>query len=667
MLCRKAVYLPQAIHAPNRCTQPLLRPARDRRWQATDWDEALGWAATRLEEIIAKHGPDSVAFYISGQLLTEDYYVINKLAKGFLGTNNLDSNSRLCMASAVSAYQLAFGSDGPPCSYDDFDAADCFVFAGSNAAECHPVLFKRALARKAADPEHVRIIAIDPRRSATARSADLHLQLQPATDIPLLNAILHVLVRDKLTDVRFISSHTTGWGTLREEVAAWPPERAAAVCGLTVAQIEQAAHAFGSASATLSCWAMGLNQATDGVDRSLALLNLHLATGHIGRPGAGPFSLTGQPNAMGGREVGGLAGMLPGYRSVANPAHRQQLAKLWGVPEQGIAAHPGKPGVEIFEALERGELKAVWIAATNPMVSMPNLAGVQRGLERAELVVVQDAYFPTETADLAHVMLPAAQWAEKEGVTTSSERRVSYMPAMVEPPGDAHPDWAIFADLGRHLGFADAFNYASAEDVFVEYRRTTEGTPIDISGLSYTRLRLSGGVQWPAPEPTSDGSVRLYSDGRFATPDGKARFHVPTWRRSAAFLGQGLTLTTGRERDQWHTMTRTANVPQLLKSCPTPYVAVHPHDAERLGLASGGWAEIRQPDRGHVCYEVRITDEVLPGTLFVPFHWGTHRHAGGSVNTLMDGNVDPRSGQPALKFQSVTLRPVASSKVTSSS
>jgi assimilatory nitrate reductase catalytic subunit len=658
------VYLPQAIHAPDRCTQPLLRPARDRQWQATSWDAALGWAATRLQEIIARHGPDSIAFYISGQLLTEDYYVINKLAKGFLGTNNVDSNSRLCMASAVSAYQLAFGSDGPPCTYDDFDAADCFVFAGSNAAESHPVLFKRALAHKAADPEHVRIITIDPRRSATARLSDVHLQLQPATDIPLLNAMLHVIVRDGLTDDPFISSHTAGWGSLGAEIAAWPPERAAAICGLTVTEIEEAAHTFGSASAVLSCWAMGLNQATDGVDRSLALLNLHLATGQIGRRGAGPFSLTGQPNAMGGREVGGMAGLLPGYRSVDNPAHRRELAKLWGVPEQRIAAHPGKPAVEIFDALGRGQLKAVWIAATNPMVSMPNLSDVQRGLERAELVVVQDAYFPTETTDFAHVVLPASQWSEKEGIMTSSERRISYLPAMVEAPGRARPDWAIFADLGRHLGFKDAFSYASAEDVFVEYRLATEGTPIDVSGLSYARLRTTGGVQWPCPEPGSDGTARLYSDGRFATIDGKARFHVPTWRPSADSQELGLTLITGRERDQWHTMTRTANVPQLLKSCPTPYVAVHPHDAERLGLEAGGWAEIRRPDRGQVCYEVRITDEVLPGTLFVPFHWGAHRHAGGSVNTLMDADVDPRSKQPALKFQTVTLRPLARARHT---
>jgi anaerobic selenocysteine-containing dehydrogenase len=439
--------------------------------------------------------------------------------------------------------------------------------------------------------------------------------------------------------------------------AAWTPERTAATCGVPADAIEQAARALGRASAALSCWAMGLNQAIDGVDRSLALVNLHLATGQIGRPGAGPFSLTGQPNAMGGREVGGLAGLLPGYRSVASPAHRREMAELWGVPVERISPRPGRTSVEIFEGLARGELKAVWIAATNPMVTMPDLSCVRRGLERAELVVVQDAYFPTETTDLAHVVLPAAQWAEKEGVATSSERRVSYLPALVPPPGAARPDWAIFAELGRRLDFGAAFSYRRAEDVFVEYRRSTTGTPVDITGVSYARLRRDGGVQWPCPAGAADGASRLYADGRFGTADGRARFHVPTWRRPAEAAAQALTLTTGRERDQWHTMTRTGNVPQLLKSCPTPYVAVHPADARRLGLVEGAWAEIRVAGRGQARYEVRVTDDVLPGIVFVPFHWGAHRHTGGSINTLLDPAVDPRSKQPGLKFRAVQVRP----------
>jgi ferredoxin-nitrate reductase len=331
------------------------------------------------------------------------------------------------------------------------------------------------------------------------------------------------------------------------------------------------------------------------------------------------------------------------------------MAALWGVPVERINARPGRTSLEIFEGLECGQLKAVWVAATNPMVSMPDLSVVRRGLERAELVVVQDAYFPTETTDLAHVVLPAAQWAEKEGVATSSERRISYLPALVSPPGSARPDWEIFADLGRRLGFDKAFAYTRAEEVFEEYRRSTAGTPVDITGVSYARLRRDGGIQWPCPAGATDGSPRLYEDGRFATADGRARFRAPNWRQPAASVGGLLTLTSGRERDQWHTMTRTGNVPQLLKSCPTPYVAVHSSDATRLGLADGAWAELRR-GRHEARYEVRITDDVLPGTVFVPFHWGGHRHSGGSLNSLLDSEMDPVSKQPGLKFQAVRMR-----------
>jgi anaerobic selenocysteine-containing dehydrogenase len=658
MLCRKAVYLPQAVNAPDRLAQPRMRLDRGGPWQMASWDSALGSAAERLRRIVAQHGPDSIAFYISGQLLTEDYYVINKLAKGFLGTNNVDSNSRLCMASAVSAYQLAFGSDGPPCAYDDFDLADCFLFIGSNAADTHPVLFQRALRRRAADPDAVTIIVVDPRRTATARAADIHIQLRPGTDVPLLQALLHILVRDGLVRNDFIREHTTGWAAVAADAAAWTAERAAATCGVSPEVIVDVARRLGTASGMLSCWAMGLNQAVDGVDRSLALVNLHLSTGQIGRPGAGPFSLTGQPNAMGGREVGGMAGLLPGYRSVSNSAHRREMAHLWGVPAERISPRPGLTGVETFEALASGKLKAVWIAATNPLVSVPDLGIVRSGLERAELVVVQDAYFPTETTDLADIVLPAAQWSEKEGVATSSERRISYLPALVAPPGSARPDWAIFASLGQRLGFGEAFAYTRAEDVFLEYRRCTERTPVDISGISYARLQRDGGIQWPCPDDARDGASRLYTDGRFATDDGLARFHVPTWRQPTSVTPDLVTLITGRERDQWHTMTRTRHVPQLLKSCPTPYVAIHPSDAAGLGLDEDDPVQLRTT-RGESQFSVRITDEVLPGTVFVPFHWGALRHAGGPVNALLEITVDPRSKQPSLKSQQVEVRRAA--------
>jgi anaerobic selenocysteine-containing dehydrogenase len=654
--------LPQAVNAPSRLLEPRIRPARGLDLQASDWSQALGLAASRFRSIVDRFGPDAVAFYLSGQLLTEDYYVANKLAKGFLGTNNVDSNSRLCMSSAVSAYTLAFGVDGPPCSYTDFDSADCIVFAGSNAAECHPVLFQRALKRRDALPGRVHIIAVDPRRTDTASAADLHLQLQPGTDVPLLLGLLHILVRDALVDRSFITTHTSGWAALSDAVAVWTPELTASVTGVPAELLERAAKVFGTASAALSCWAMGVNQSVAGVDASLALINLHLATGQIGRPGAGPFSLTGQPNAMGGREVGGLAALLPGHRSVANAVDRAEIAALWQVPVERLRSTPGLTGVEMFEALADGRLKALWIAGSNPAESMPDLGTVRAGLQRAELVVVQDAYFPTETArDFADVVLPAAQWAERDGTATSSERRVAYLPAVVSPPGLARPDWVIFADLARMLGFEHGFDYPSAEAVFREYRECTRGTSMDIAGLSYARLRSDGGIQWPCPDQTSTGTERLYARGEgFATPDGRARFHIPSWRRSPEQTDESrpLQLTTGRLRDQWHTMTRTANVPQLLKSCPRPFLAVHPSDALELGLVDGDLAEVATERRGRIALLTHVTDEVPPGIVFAPFHWGALRHAGGPVNDLTNSAFDPISKQPGLKLTAVRVRRV---------
>ncbi|MFN0074157.1 MAG: molybdopterin oxidoreductase family protein [Chloroflexota bacterium] len=656
MLCRKAVYLPQAVNAQDRLSFPWLREGRLRPFNRVSWEMAMGWAAERFARIITEHGPDSVGFYISGQLLSEDYYVVNKLAKGFIGTNNVDSNSRLCMSSAVSAYQLALGKDGPPCAYEDLDLANCFLFIGSNAADCHPVLFKRALARRAAQ-ENVGIIVIDPRRTATAREADIHLQLRPGTDLPLLYGLLHVAIRDGLLSREFIEQHTDGWAETQAAALQWDPVRVADATGVTVELLERAARMFASSPASLSFWAMGVNQNTDGVDRSLALINLHLATGHIGRAGAGPFSLTGQPNAMGGREVGGLAALLPGHRLVVNESHRREMEAHWRVPAERIQPKPGLTAVEMFDALASGKMKAVWIAATNPMVSMPNLDAVRAGLERAELVVVQDAYFPTETSEMAHLALPAAQWAEKDGTSTSSERRISYMPALVEAPGRARPDWAIFAELGQRLGYGPAFNFRDAEAVFNEYRESTRGTDMDITGISYERLRTEGGLQWPCPDETSPGTTRLYMDLQFGTANGRARFHAPEWRPQAApTMEHDLVLTTGRERDQWHTMTRTGNVPQLMKSCPEPYLAVNPDDACRLSIQEGDWVEMQAPEGMSARFQARLTADVPLGTVFAPFHWGTLRNKGGSLNTTTDSAFDPISKQPALKYRIVQVR-----------
>src|SRR5712692_2562054 len=431
-ICAKAVHLPPALRAPDRLLYPQIRVRRDGELERAPWELALRFAADRMREIVAAHGPDAVAFYGSGQLLTEEYYVAAKLAKGFVGTNNFDTNSRLCMASAAAGYTRSFGADGPPAAYADLELADCFFLIGTNTADCHPIVFKRIRKRKLAAPDDVCVIVADPRWTETADIADLHLPLRPGTDIALLNAMLHVLWQEGLVDRAFMDCHTTGAEALREVIARYPPERAAAITGLSREIIVSAALRFGRARAALTLWSMGINQSHVGTDKNAAILNLHLATGQIGRPGAGPFSLTGQPNAMGGRETGGLAHLLPGYRLVSDAAARAAVERHWAIAAGRLPSTPGRSALEIFDGLASGEVRAVWIICTNPAASMPDLDIVEKALRQAELVVVQDAYHPTETTRFADVLLPAAQWPEKDGVMTNSERRLTYLPKLVD-------------------------------------------------------------------------------------------------------------------------------------------------------------------------------------------------------------------------------------------
>ena len=443
LLCPKGATLPQMVHTPDRLAYPMMRTTRLEALQRVEWEQALERIATHWRRLIETHGPDSVAFYISGQLMTEDYYVVNKLAKGFLGTNNVDSNSRLCMASAVSGYVTSLGADAPPGCYADIELADGFLLIGTNTAACHPVTFERIRRRKLRAPTRVKIIVADPRKTRTAQIADLFLPLRPGTDVAFLNAMLHVIVKDELLDLPFIQRHTTGWEQLKAVIDQCAPERAAAICGVEAEAIREAARMFGRAKAAMSFWAMGLNQSTRGTAKNNCVINLHLATGQIGRPGAGPFSLTGQPNAMGGRETGGLAHLLPGHRVIAEERDRRAMETFWGVPENRIAPQPGLTAVELFNAMAQGRVKSVWIIATNPMVSMPNLTLVRRAMERAELVIVNDIYHPTETTQRADIVLPSAQWSERDGTMTNSERAVSYLEQAIAPPGAALPDWQI--------------------------------------------------------------------------------------------------------------------------------------------------------------------------------------------------------------------------------
>ena len=632
-LCNKGTTLHLSQPRDFRLLHPEVNGRR------ASWDEALQLTADRFREIIAAHGPDSVAFYVSGQLLTEDYYVFNKLAKGLVGTNNIDTNSRLCMSSAVAGYKLSLGADAPPCCYEDIDHADLILIAGSNTAFAHPIVFRRIEEARARNPS-LKLIVVDPRATVTARAADLHLAIKPGTDVALFNAMLHVLARDGLLDDDYIRDHTEGFA-----VPEWAPE----ACEVPVESIVQAARMFGNAEAVLSLYCQGLNQSVNGTYKNSALINLHLATGQIGRPGAGPFSLTGQPNAMGGREVGGMANLLSAHRDLASAKDRAEVAKLWGIPS--VPATPGKTAVEMF----KGKIRAIWIACTNPVQSMPDATAVREALSQAEFVVVQEAFRDAEICDYADVLLPAATWAEKEGTVTNSERRISRVRAAVPPPGEARPDWKIVVDFAnrlspegkRILGFEDP------EAIFNEHRETTRGRDLDITGLSYALLEERGPQQWPF---VADGRKRLYEDGVFPTPSGRARFVPAKYVPPAEDVSEDFPfrLTTGRLRDQWHTMTRTGLVARLFGHGPEPEILLNAEDLRRLGVRDGDFVRVSSR-RGSAVLKARASDELRQGDTFMAMHWGSRLTAGIGANALTLPALDPFSKQPELKHAAVRL------------
>lgn len=658
-LCAKAVYLPETLKTADRLLYPQMRRCQDGPFSRVSWSAALKFLAQRFRNIIDEHGRQAVAFYGSGQLTTEEYYVANKLAKGFLGTNNFDTNSRLCMASAAVGYKTSLGSDGPPASYADIDLSDCFLLIGTNTADCHPVTFKRIKHRKTQDPNGVNIMVVDPRRTETADFADLHLPIRPGTDIALLNSMLHVLIKEELIDREFVRLHTKGFEEVMAFVDGYSPPVAEKICGIPECLIVEAALIFGKAERALTLWSMGVNQSTVGVHKNNAIHNLHLATGKIGKPGCGPFSLTGQPNAMGGREVGGMAHLLPGYRDINNALHREEVARFWGISPNRIAPNPGLSALDLFDAMASGDVKAVWILCTNPVVSAPDTDFIEKALRKTELVVVQDAYHPTATTELAHVILPAAQWSEKEGVMTNSERRITYMPQIAEPPGEALPDWKIITLFARQMGFIDAFPYKSSDEIFAEFAELTRGSVCDYSGLSYERLKRDGPIQWPCPTSNHRGTDRLYDDSCFPTPDGRANF-IPVEHQEpfeAPDRRYPLVLTTGRVKNQWHTMTRTGKVQSLMKSCPDPILEMNPADARQYGIRDADFVEIASR-RGKAMVQVRVTEEIKPGACFMPFHWGRRSGFYKAANNLTLTARDPVSRQPELKACAVRVKSV---------
>ncbi|MBO9515852.1 MAG: molybdopterin-dependent oxidoreductase [Variovorax sp.] len=654
-----------AVTMQTRLLRPMRRAIRRDAPEPIGWDAALDLAAGTFAQVIREHGPDAVGFYVSGQLLTEDYYVFNKLAKGLVGTNNIDTNSRLCMSSAVAGYKKTLGADAPPTCYDDIKHAQCLFIAGSNTAWAHPILFRRIEDAKAANPA-LKIVVADPRRTDTAEIADLFLPIQPGTDVMLFNGMLHLMLWEGWTDARYIAGHTSGFDALKATVRDCTPERVAQVCGIAKDDLLEAARLFATSPATLSLYCQGLNQSTSGTAKNAALINLHLATAQIGRPGAGPFSLTGQPNAMGGREVGGLANLLSAHRDLANPQHRAEVAALWGVPD--VPATPGRTAVEMFQAAADGEIRALWIACTNPAQSMPDQATVRRALERCEFVVVQEAFSTTATCAFADLLLPATTWGEKDGTVTNSERRISRVRPAVAAPGDTRHDWAIGVDFARRLearlGRAPTlFAYDTPESVWNEHRETTRGRDLDITGMHYAMLEAAP-QQWPLREGEATGRARLYEDGVFPTPDGRARF-VDTPYKPVAETREArypFSLNTGRLRDQWHGMSRTGTLGRLFGHAAEPTLQMHPQDMARRQIAEGDLVHVTSR-RGSIVVPVAGSTEVGLSQVFIAMHWGGEYLSGSSstgtplagVNALTTACHCPDSKQPELKHAAVKI------------
>lgn len=662
MVCVKGATVAESI-TQDRLLYPMMRSSLDQPFRRVSWDEALNVIVDRIRTVLAEQGADGLCMYGSGQFITEDYYVAQKLIKGCLGTNNFDANSRLCMSSAVSAYLQSFGSDGPPCCYDDLELTDCAFIIGSNAAECHPILFNRLRKHHKRHP-HVKLIVVDPRRTQTAAPADLHLAIRPGTDIDLLHGIAYLLLQWGQQAQSFIDQHTSNYEAFVETIQHYPPDVVADRCGISVEAIETAARYWSQAQRVLSLWSMGINQSSEGTAKARSLINLHLLTGQIGQPGAGPFSLTGQPNAMGGREAGGLAQLLPGYRSVKNPQHRAEVEQFWGLPPGRIAAEPGRTVWEMITGLEQGEVGLVWIAATNPLVSLPDLERAKAALRRSPLTIYQEAYYPTETSALAHILLPAAQWSEKTGTMTNSERRVSLCQGFQTPLGEARSDWEIFADVGRRLGFTNQFVFTTVAEVHAEFVQLTRGRPCDMTGISHDRLAQAGPLQWPLPDTLpadAAGTARLYDDLQFHTADGKAQFSAAHSRGLAEPPDPAypFVLTTGRLYGHWHTQTRTGRTAKIRQMHPAPFIEVHPQDAARLNLQEDQWVEVRSR-RGMARFPAKITRAIAPGTVFVPMHWGSLWADQAEANALTHSASCPDSRQPELKACAVHLIPIVS-------
>jgi assimilatory nitrate reductase catalytic subunit len=659
-LCSKGTALGETLGLTTRLLHPMVR--QNGALVRADWNTALDTVADGFRRIIAREGPNAVAFYLSGQLLTEDYYVANKLMKGFLGSANVDTNSRLCMASSVAGHRRAFGADTVPGLYEDLDQADLIVLTGSNAAWCHPVLFRRMQENQRA--RGAKLVVIDPRATATAEEADLHLPIKPGMDTMLFSGLLVRLADRDTFDRCYVDRYTVGFEAALARAAEIAPglDTVAHLTGLDAADVRAFYDLFAATPRVVTCYSQGVNQSAQGTDKVNAIINCHLATGRIGRPGMGPFSLTGQPNAMGGREVGGLANQLAAHMSFS-PAEIDRVRRFWNAPD--IATHEGLKAVQMFEAIERGEIKALWVMATNPAVSLPRAGAVREALGKLELFVASENVLSNDTVNAgAHVLLPAAAWGEKDGTVTNSERRISRQRAFLAPPGEVKPDWWIVSEVARRLGFAKAFDYASAADIFREHAALSafenDGTrDFDLGALAKIGNASFDALEplvWPAREGEAS-DTRFFAEGGFFTSDRKARFVAPEAPALRATVDKTypFVLNTGRVRDQWHTMTRTGLSPRLGAHTPEPFVEVHPGDAQRFGLKD--FARVKTV-HGEGIFRVRVSEGQQRGALFVPIHWNGETASSGRACELVAPHTDPYSGQPEAKATPAAIAPV---------
>jgi len=658
MLCSKGMNLHYTVKdQSDRLLYPEMRYSRTRPRQRVSWDKALERTAAVFKTLIQKYGPRSVAFYASGQCLTEEYYVVNKLVKGFIGSNNIDTNSRLCMSSAVVGYKMSLGEDSVPVSYDDLEIADVIFVAGANPAWCHPILWRRVEAAREKNPS-VKIIVSDPRKTQTCAIADVHLQLNPGTDINLHHAIGRCLIENGAIDFDFIRDHTEGFHKYRQTVFSKTINEAALICGVAEQDIRLAASFIGKAKGFISMWTMGLNQSVIGVNKNLSLINLNLITGHIGKPGSGPFSLTGQPNAMGGREVGGLSNLLPAHRDLANESHRMEVEKFWQIEPGTISPKPGLTATEMFDALNDGSLKAIWILCTNPLISLPDVKKAEEGLKKAKFVVVQDITNKLETLAYADVVLPAAAWIEKEGTMTNGGRYISHLSKIIDAPGEALPDAEIICRFARKMGY-HGFDFEHPSEIFREHAALTKDTSIDIRDLTYDILKDKRAVQWPyTKEINGHGTPRLFTDRKFHTSSQKAIIHSfgDSNQSEPVTNIHPLILTTGRIRDQWHTMSKTGKVNKLKQHISESFLEIHPGDALEREIKDNDLVEIFN-DRGKVRVKAKYSPAIKPGVVFMPMHWGKILNNDlNRVNNLTNNLVDVRSKEPDFKFSAVQVK-----------